>query len=751
MPANPNFSQEGTLDFFNFMKEYYSNQSTDKAIQTVNRRLSGVETDVSHISTDTADIKKDIKLIKDSLDSGLGSIGSAIAGAGAAAGVGAAARGIAGGKSVSPIPAASTRAAQPAPIPQATGTAAREPPISRPASTGGASTSAGAQPARPAPTSNAAQPRPTPSRGGGGVAGAAIAATATAASLAAPFLKDMMGSQTQYSMPEVKGAKVSQEYGQALINASKKTGVAIEVLAAMGEAESGSGASMKNPVGTATGAFQFIDSTWANMLQMYGKEIGVNVPPPSADPKKQKEQLREIMNNKQLMDLRYNHEASALMAARYTQFNAKILKLDPSDPANVGKIYLGHFLGAGGAGQVLQGRDASPDQMRAVIASNKAIFQDRSGKPLIDFDNPDPETYRKIVTSFTENKMGSMQQRPNVQAVVGMSKNPSPNAGFNISLDTDSILEGMGGGRLDPEKPVPTFDRGSTQRMVNVQSSLGSDGTGRREPQMPKTGASVTSIGPTEQRLDPNRQNLMGQRLNEPRFEVPYEEGRKQSAQVFNYDEFKAKREERLRPQTPVSSLAANENDKIQRQSLNVDKDERSRLSKDSLVSDDLIKSAALKALTLAGRVSGAFTAAEIASEVADMYVDRSTPASVEQNMRQMGTQIPGPEGGVHYDYTPDQMQEYAARRTRMLTDAAVSQSREQGQAPTQIANRALEETAEMNQGNVIMMQPIVMPEKVIERNTPVPAQGSDPGVPPVSPPPSSVDMFGFTNYGIGA
>lgn len=745
MPANPNFSQEGTLDFFNFMKEYYSNQSTDKAIQTVNRRLSGVETDVSHISTDTADIKKDIKLIKDSLDSGLGSIGSAIAGAGAAAGVGAAARGIAGGKSVSPIPAASTRAAQPAPIPQATGTAAREPPISRPASSGGASTSAGAQPARPAPTSTAAQPRPTPSRGGGGVAGAAIAATATAASLAAPFLKDMMGSQTQYSMPEVKGAKVSQEYGQALINASKKTGVAIEVLAAMGEAESGSGASMKNPVGTATGAFQFIDSTWANMLQMYGKEIGVNVPPPSADPKKQKEQLREIMNNKQLMDLRYNHEASALMAARYTQFNAKILKLDPSDPANVGKIYLGHFLGAGGAGDVLKGKDTDPDQMRAVIASNKAIFQDRSGKPLIDFDNPDPETYRKIVTSFTENKMGSMQQRPNVQAVVGMSKNPSPNAGFNISLDTDSILEGMGGGRLDPEKPVPTFDRGSTQRMVNVQSSLGSDGTGRREPQMPKTGASVTSIGPTEQRLDPNRQNLMGQRLNEPRFEVPYEEGRKQSAQVFNYDEFKAKREERLRAQTPVSSLAVEDNKTAQK--LTANREDRAPVS----AQDDLKRSAVVKALGLIGKANIAMLAAEGFSEVADKYVDRSESASVVQNMRQMGTQIPGPEGGVQYSLDPDQMTEYAARRTRMLTDAAVSQSREQGQAPTQIANRALEETAEMNQGNVIMMQPIVMPEKVIERNTPVPAQGSDPGVPPVSPPPSSVDMFGFTNYGIGA
>ena len=743
MPANPNFSQEGTLDFFNFMKEYYSNQSTDKAIQTVNRRLSGVETDVSHISTDTADIKKDIKLIKDSLDSGLGSIGSAIAGAGAAAGAGLAAKGMAGGRTVSPT--AATRAPQPSPIPPATGSAAREPPISRPASTGGASTSAGAQPARPAPTSSATQPRPAPSRGGGGVAGAAIAATATAASLAAPFLKDMMGSQTQYSMPEVKGAKVSQEYGQALINASKKTGVAVEVLAAMGEAESGSGASMKNPVGTATGAFQFIDRTWANMLQMYGKDIGVDVPPPSADPKKQEEQLREIINNKQLMDLRYNHDASAMMAARYTQFNAKILKLDPSDPANVGKIYLGHFLGAGGAGQVLQGRDASPDQMRAVIASNKEIFKDSKGQPLIDFNNPDPETYRKIVTRFTENKMGSMQQRPNVQAVLGMSKNPSPNAGFNISLDTDSILEGMGGGRLDPEKPVPTFDRGSTQRMVNVQSSLGSDGTGRREPQMPKTGASVTSIGPTEQRLDPNRQNLMGQRLNEPRFEVPYEEGRKQSAQVFNYDEFKAKREERLRAQTPVSSLAVEDNKTAQK--LTANREDRAPVS----AQDDLKRSAVVKALGLIGKANIAMLAAEGFSEVADMYVDRSTPASVEQNMRQMGTQIPGPEGGVHFDYTPDQMQEYAARRTRMLTDAAVSQSREQGQAPTQIANRALEETAEMNQGNVIMMQPIVMPEKVIERNTPVPAQGSDPGVPPVSPPPSSVDMFGFTNYGIGA
>ena len=692
--SNPNYKTDSTMDFFNFMKGYYSEQSTEKTLKTIDKRLSTSEGDISNLREDVTIVKKDVKIIKDSIEdlsANQKGILSSIAELAAAYGVG---RGL---KPIpTPGPPRSGPAASPAPR---TLPAPPTPPGPPPASPSAPSGRPSIRTAAQAPLT-----RPNvPAVRGFGIAAAAIAAT----TVAVPFIQSMMGRRQAGEPNRILGGISvpdfeTNDYSTAVKKASEQTGVPMQLLASIGEIESSSGANMKNPMSSATGAFQFIDSTWAEMLQKHGKEKGIDVEGLS---------LEDIMKNKELMDLRYNHEMSAYMGAKFLQMNAKTLKIDPSDPSAAGKMYLAHFLGGGGANKVISGENLEREYMRKVIQQNKNVFTDNQGKQKLDFDNPDQEAFRTIVMKFADSKMKKASQSQNVKSIVEAGSNDTT----GLSLDTDAILAAD---ELGPQRFRPEYTKSDEK------------GTGRRELQMPKTGASVTSIGPQEQKLDPNRQNIFGPD-KEPKFNV--KEVNRPSADVVNLEEY---RQQKTQP--PVSSLTKPPESKQTTPTLTSKGEERSPIS-----TDDSVKAVALKAMGVLGRVSGALTAAEVFKEVTDMYVDRSTAASVEQNLRQMGTQIPGPEGGVNYDYTPDQMQQYAARRTAELTKLAINESKTSAQSAAQNVSRSLEESAEVNQ-NVVIMQPIVMPERVIERNTPVPASTAEPGVPPVLPPPSSVDNFNF-------
>jgi len=146
--------------------------------------------------------------------------------------------------------------------------------------------------------------------------------------------------------------------GDAINNAASTTGVSAQTLAIFGQLESGLGKVVENKLSSARGPFQFIESTWLAMLQKYGKKYGYD---PSS------------MTREEQLNLRYNNRASAIMAAEYTKENAATLGVNPSDPANVDKLYLAHFLGPGGAKRVLSGEGLTEQQKAAVMKYNPNI------------------------------------------------------------------------------------------------------------------------------------------------------------------------------------------------------------------------------------------------------------------------------------------------------------------------------------------------------------------------------------------
>jgi len=106
-------------------------------------------------------------------------------------------------------------------------------------------------------------------------------------------------------------------------------------------AESGGNAYAKNPRSSATGAGQFIDSTWLNTIGKYRPD------------------LVQGLGRDQILALRTDPALSKEMTAAYAKENQGLLSA-AGVPVNDGTTYLAHFAGPQGAIKVLQADPTAP-------------------------------------------------------------------------------------------------------------------------------------------------------------------------------------------------------------------------------------------------------------------------------------------------------------------------------------------------------------------------------------------------------
>ncbi|MEE3098215.1 MAG: hypothetical protein VX463_00465, partial [Pseudomonadota bacterium] len=129
-------------------------------------------------------------------------------------------------------------------------------------------------------------------------------------------------------------------------------------------AESGGRADARNPASSATGAGQFIDATWLDMIARHRPDLAAT------------------RSRADILALRSDPELSRQMTAAYASENAAKLEaqgLDATEP----NLYLAHFLGPGGATKALL---ADPDAAVTSVMSAAQIEANRritfAGRPL---------------------------------------------------------------------------------------------------------------------------------------------------------------------------------------------------------------------------------------------------------------------------------------------------------------------------------------------------------------------------------
>ncbi len=175
---------------------------------------------------------------------------------------------------------------------------------------------------------------------------------------------------------------------QAIRQASRETGVDFAYLMEKAAVESSFQPNLKASTSSATGLYQFIDSTWLSAMKAHGAEHGLGQ---FADAIQRKASggltVADPETRRQILELRKDPKISAVLAAELTKDNKTALESRLGGPVGSTELYLAHFLGASGAGKFLEAMRDNPlkaarDVVPDAAGSNTAVFYDRqSGQP----------------------------------------------------------------------------------------------------------------------------------------------------------------------------------------------------------------------------------------------------------------------------------------------------------------------------------------------------------------------------------
>lgn len=174
----------------------------------------------------------------------------------------------------------------------------------------------------------------------------------------------------------------SADVRTAIARASEKTGVDFDYLLAQARLESGLDPDAKARTSSATGLYQFIDSTWLRTMDRHGSKYGYAWASDRIDPRGG---VSDAGTRAQLLSLRYDADTSALMAAELARENTDGLRGVLGREPEPAELYLAHFLGLGGAQTFLDAYrtdagQSAPALMPKAAAANRPIFYDR-GRP----------------------------------------------------------------------------------------------------------------------------------------------------------------------------------------------------------------------------------------------------------------------------------------------------------------------------------------------------------------------------------
>jgi hypothetical protein len=184
-------------------------------------------------------------------------------------------------------------------------------------------------------------------------------------------MADQVGSTIQAGAQGVVGA---------LQRAAAATGVDFSYLMKAAQRESSLNPNAHARTSSAAGLFQFIDQTWLGMLKNAGPKHGYGAY--AAQITKGGDGRYHVNDpeiRKQVLSLRYNPDANAVMAAEMTAGHAAYLKGRIGRDPTQGELYAAHFLGPDGAADLIQASTNRPQANAAALfpaaaRANHGIF-----------------------------------------------------------------------------------------------------------------------------------------------------------------------------------------------------------------------------------------------------------------------------------------------------------------------------------------------------------------------------------------
>ena len=170
----------------------------------------------------------------------------------------------------------------------------------------------------------------------------------------------------------------------AIRQASAATGTSFNYLLATAQVESGLNPQAGAATSSARGLFQFIEQTWLGTIKQSGAQLGYGR---YADAITQTSdghyQVSDPAMRAEILKLRNDPTANAVMAGAFTKANADYLATKLGRQPSEGELYIAHFLGAGGAARLISLAADNPNAKGAdyfphAANANASIFYDRA-------------------------------------------------------------------------------------------------------------------------------------------------------------------------------------------------------------------------------------------------------------------------------------------------------------------------------------------------------------------------------------
>jgi hypothetical protein len=171
----------------------------------------------------------------------------------------------------------------------------------------------------------------------------------------------------------------------AIRKAALATGASFDYLLATAKVESNLDPNLTMKTSSASGLFQFIEQTWLGTLRQAGRALGYGR---YADAIEQTPAGRYVVRDPEtrgeVMALRKDPTANAVMGGAFTQQNAAALTRQIGRPPSEGELYIAHFFGPGAAAKVIRLTRSNPqanaaELFPAAARANRPIFYDQQG------------------------------------------------------------------------------------------------------------------------------------------------------------------------------------------------------------------------------------------------------------------------------------------------------------------------------------------------------------------------------------
>ena len=197
---------------------------------------------------------------------------------------------------------------------------------------------------------------------------------------------------------------VPQGLAYVLNSAGDKSNVDFDYLLQTAIRESSLKPDAKAPSSSAVGLFQFLESTWLQVMKEQGPRLGYQQ---YADAITRDSDGDYTIKNKalrkEILALREDPQIAADMAAAFTQANGAYLEGKFGKQPSPGELYIAHFLGPQGAEKLFNAGLSDPDQIAAKLFPKQA-----KANPQIFYSGGEPRTIKELYRALVAKHLGAV-------------------------------------------------------------------------------------------------------------------------------------------------------------------------------------------------------------------------------------------------------------------------------------------------------------------------------------------------------